>query len=364
MPFPPPALGGEEHRLRVVRASKDATIGVDIAKGKDSTVVVEKVKPGTAAAEANILPGDLLRTVGGVELRADPDIMAAVTVLRTLAKDFDVTLFRSSSVTAKRGEKKQKATEALPSKQQQKKETKEGRAPLSPLSTNKPTARLLPIAKPTKTVPTANKGVSVPTQEEVQEQKKEEEKQTEEVQKQKKEEEKQTEEEEEEEETAIMIVLKMVREVPTEKKEEKENTSARVRYGGDGGETRWAWWTWWCSWRRRRTSSGGASSEGSCPPSTSRKKPSEVSGRAAKGEMEARRGRSGRSRTTASARCLQPCDPGFRWPRTMQSKKRKLSTRTTTRTTRRRFRWLRRCRCLWRALPPRRTPSCARDCAG
>ena len=71
MPFPPPALGGEEHRLRVVRASKDATIGVDIAKGKDSTVVVEKVKPGTAAAEANILPGDLLRTVGGVELASN-----------------------------------------------------------------------------------------------------------------------------------------------------------------------------------------------------------------------------------------------------------------------------------------------------
>ena len=110
----------------MVRASKDATIGVDIAKGKDSTVVVEKVKPGTAAAEANILPGDLLRTVGGVELRADPDIMAAVTVLRTLAKDFDVTLFRSSSVTAKGGGRSRRRPRPYPRSSSRRRRRKRG----------------------------------------------------------------------------------------------------------------------------------------------------------------------------------------------------------------------------------------------
>jgi len=106
------AKAGMERRLRVVRRGLSGyltrefePIGISIVADPDGIVKVKEVKPESAAGRAGILADDILRSVGGIKICADPDIQAAVSVLERLPEVFDVELSRKhlSSIPVEQG---------------------------------------------------------------------------------------------------------------------------------------------------------------------------------------------------------------------------------------------------------------------
>ena len=86
----------DRHVLHIQRPRRGAPIGLHLRPRKKNPLVVEveAVESGSPAEKAGVKPKDLITDVGGKAFLADPDIHAAVTVLRNLPASFDVAISR------------------------------------------------------------------------------------------------------------------------------------------------------------------------------------------------------------------------------------------------------------------------------
>jgi S1-C subfamily serine protease len=74
-------------------------IHVTASEASKGAVEVSLVQPGSPAEAAGLRVQDNLTEANGLKLRADPDIHAAVAVLKTLPASFDLTVQRPAIET-------------------------------------------------------------------------------------------------------------------------------------------------------------------------------------------------------------------------------------------------------------------------